>query len=447
MTTSTYLDPAALWQRLQRFPPPTGYCVAYSGGRDSHVLLHLMTALRDRLQVALRAVHINHRLQPAADDWATHCRDACRQLAVPLDVLTVTCAVSDTSPEEAARAARYRAFERVVAPGEALLLAHHQEDQAETVLLRLLRGAGLHGVAAMPAARPLGRGRLLRPLLDVPAAAVAQYALAQALVWVEDPSNRDDRFDRNFLRRRVLPVLAQRWPGYAAPLTRAAEQAREAAASMDALADLDLARCAPTTDAIDVDALQTLPEARQRNLVRRWLRRQGLQPPGRARLQSGLRALTQAASDRAPRLEWNGLQLRRYRNRLLLQAVDMESVPEPQAWDLDRPLDLPDGRLLVEPVVGAGLRRELRGRRVEVRFRAGGERCRPAGRGHSQRLKKLLQERGMPPWERHRLPLIYVDGDLAAVADLWVCEGFQARSGEPGLRPIWRRVVHQGPFC
>lgn len=402
-----------------------------------------MAALRERLDVPLRAVHINHGLQSVAADWALHCQAVCAQLGIPLTVIAVVCKVGPgESLEEAARTARYRAFEQVLQSDEALLLAHHQDDQAETVLLRLLRGAGVHGLAAMPPSRPLGRGRLLRPLLDVPAAAVAEYAKAQGLRWVEDPSNASDRFDRNFLRNRLLPLLAERWPGYAGPLARAAGHAAEAAELADALAAQDLEQCADGS-ALDLDALRALPEPRQRNLLRLWLRRQRLRAPDASRLQAGLQALLEAGPDRAPVLEWDGVRLRRYRNRLLL---DTATPPlEPQIWDLQRPLPLPDGELRVEPAFGAGLRQALRGRHVEVRFRTGGERCRPAGSRHRRSLKKLLQEHGMPPWERQRLPLIYIDGELAAVADLWVCEGFQATPGEPGLRLV--RVVNQGPFC
>lgn len=443
MSTAPVLSPEVLWQRLGRFPPATGYCVAYSGGRDSHVLLHLMAALRERLDVPLRAVHINHGLQAAAPDWALHCSDVCARLAIPLTVIAVACEVgAGDSLEEAARTARYRAFEQTLQCGEALLLAHHQDDQAETVLLRLLRGAGVHGLAAMPPRRPLGRGLLLRPLLDVPAAAVAEYAQAQGLRWVEDPSNSSDRFDRNFLRNRLLPLLAERWPGYAGPLARAAVHAAEAAELADALAAQDLEQCADGSG-LDLDALRALPEPRRRNLLRLWLRRQQLRPPDASRLQAGLQALLEAGPDRAPELAWNGMRLRRYRNRLLLDAATPALAP--QVWDLQRPLPLPDAELRVEPVLGAGLRQALCSAHVEVRFRTGGERCRPAGSRHRRSLKKLLQEHGVPPWERQRLPLIYIDGELAAVADLWVCEGFQAAPGEPGLRLV--RVVNQGPFC
>lgn len=394
-----------------------------------------MATLRSRLSVPLRAIHINHGLQAPAASWAEHCRQVCQDLQIPLHVEQVHCQLgSRISVEEAARSARYGAFERLLQEGEVLLLGHHLDDQIETLWLRLLRGAGMHGLAAMPPSRPLGQGRLLRPLLDVPLASITAYAQAQNLAWIEDPSNDDDSFDRNFLRNRLLPMLAERWPGYAGPLQRAAEHARDAAAVLDALAAEDLQQCQQGA-AVDLDRLRLLSESRQRNLLRFWLRRQGLQPPPQERLQAGLRAFLEAAVDRSPMLEWGGVRLRRYRNRLLLDHV-VEGPLAAFAWDLSSPLRLPGGEWQVRPAVGEGVRAALRQRRVEVRFRQGGERCRLAGEPHSRSLKKLLQATDLAPWERQRLPLVYVDDQLAAVADLWICEGFQAAAGEAGLRIV-----------
>lgn len=436
------LGPETVWSRLPQ-PRPTGYLVAYSGGRDSHVLLHLLAALRARLGAPLRALHINHGLQAPADAWATHCQQVCQALGIPLQVERVHCQTGPgISVEVAAREARYTAFERLLGDGELLLLGHHLDDQIETLLLRLLRGAGVQGLGGMPPSRPLGRGQLLRPLLEVPVDAITAYARAQGLVWIEDPSNQDDSYDRNFLRNRLLPLLAQRWPGYAGPLQRAAAHAREAAELLDVLAAQDWQLC-QLGDALDLEQLRLLAEPRQRNLLRFWLRRQGLPPPPQERLRTGLQALLEAAPDRSPELEWGGVRVRRYRNRLLLDRGN-DTPAAAFAWDLARPLDLPGGQWRVQPATGAGLRAELRQRRVEVRFRQGGERCRLAGEPHSRSLKKLLQERGLAPWERQRLPLVYVDGELAAVADLWICEGFQAAAGEAGLMIV--RIEKQGSF-
>lgn len=434
-------DSEWLRQRLQALPPASGYCVAYSGGRDSHVLLHALAALRPRLSRPLRALHVDHGLQPAAADWARHCEHVCRQLQIPLSVhkATVDTAVG-VSPEAAAREARYRICIAELAPGEALLLAHHRDDQAETLLLRLFRGAGVHGLAAMRPVRPLGAGLLLRPLLDQPREALAAYAQAQALHWVEDPSNLDLRFDRNFLRRQLLPMLAERWPGYVAPVARTAAHAQEAQTLLDELAGQDLAAVA-AGEGLRLSGVVALSDARRRNLIRYWLRQHGVQAPPTERLSAGITALLEAGADRQPQLVWGGNSIRRYRDLLLLAtAADRGEPAESLLWDLRHPLSLPIGTLTAEPTVGGGLRADLiDAHDLSVRFRCGGERCRPAGRPRSQTLKKLLQEAGVPPWEREVLPLLYVGDEIAAVCDRWVCEGFQAGVGEAGLALRWQR--------
>lgn len=404
-----------------------------------------MASWRQRLAVPLRAVHVNHGLQAPAAEWAEHCRRVCEALAVPLTVLEVKCDLSaGASVEDAARRARYQAFEQELGKDEWLLLAHHQDDQAETVLLRLLRGAGVHGLAAMPEKRQLGRGKLFRPLLNVPAAAIVAYADRHALTWIEDPSNRDPRYDRNFLRYLILPQLAERWPNYQAPVIRAAEHARDAAELVDALAELDLAQCRGVRG-LDVAAVQNLSAIRQQNVVRLWLRRQGLQVPSQRRLQAGLQALLQAERDRQPLLEWGGQRLRRFRQELVLEPAVQKPTQHVIDWDLAQPLTLPGGCLEAHPGTGDGLLREdIRQQQLEVRFRRGGERCKLAGEAHHRSLKKLLQEQGLPPWERDCLPLLYVDGELAAIADLWVCEGFQAPPGSTGIQLNY--IVDQGGF-
>jgi tRNA(Ile)-lysidine synthase len=434
-------DGERLWQRLQALPPTSGYCVAYSGGRDSHVLLHALASLRPRLSRPIRAIHIDHGLQPDSPSWARHCERVCRQLQIPLGVHEArVAAAAGASIEAAAREARYRIYEAQLSAGEALLLAHHQDDQAETLLLRLLRGAGVQGLTAMAPMRPLGAGLLLRPLIDESCEALAAYARAHALAWVEDPSNEDERFDRNFLRQRLLPELAGRWPGYAATLARTAGHAQEAQALLDELAAQDLA-AAGSGGALRVSALAALSHSRRRNLIRYWIRQYGLQPPPAARLNAGLTALIDAGDDRQPQLAWGGCRIRRYRDLLLLDADAAPNVPTTRlSWDLRRPLSLPVGTLTAEPSLGEGMSADLADSpSLSVGFRGGGERCRLAGRIHNQALKKLLQEAGVPPWEREVLPLVYVGEQLAAVGDRWVCEGFQARAGEPGLILRWQR--------
>ena len=453
-------------------PDAAGYWVAYSGGRDSHVLLHALAAGRERLPAPLGAVHVNHNLQPGAAAWAAHCGDVCAALGLACRDLSVQAhARPGESPEAAARAARYRALAEALPPGHALLTAHHRDDQAETLLLQLLRGAGPKGLAAMPADAAFGGGRLVRPLLAFGQADLRAYADRHGLAWVEDPSNAHVDYDRNFLRHRVLPVLRERWPALGAVLARGAAHQADAARLLDELAALDLAADtasppagavdagirredgAPSSDAgpVSVRRLLALSAARRANLLRHWLHRQGAPTPSAAVLARIDRDVLQAAGDAQPCVAWGGVRLRRYRDRLFLDRASRAETPGCLDWSARGPLTLPDGVLTPVPTVGAGVAQrhleERTGRRLQVRFRRGGERLRPAGRREHHSLKHLFQEAGVPPWERGRVPLIYCDDRLVAVAGLWVCEGFQAAPDEPGVAFVWRRaIVPAGSF-
>jgi tRNA(Ile)-lysidine synthase len=388
---------------------PVTVHVAYSGGRDSHVLLHWLAGHRALLAPhRLAALHVDHGLQSQAARWATHCQRVCEALHVPFEVLTVDARpASGESPEAAARAARYRAFAARLAAGDLLLTAHHQADQAETVLLALLRGAGPAGTAAMPLRRRLGAGWLVRPLLDWPAARLAAYAAAHELAWVDDPSNRDTRYDRNFLRHAVLPLLAGHWPHAAAALARHAAHAGEAQALLADLAGLD----GGTETTLSVSRLEPLSPARRRNLLRGWLRRHGVPVPSHRRLEELLRQALAAAADRQPCLELGAHAVRVWRGRLYLTAQPLPPVPAPRRWRLTEPLCLPGGGCLqATPAVGDGIAADRLGEPpcIEVRFRdsAGA----PAG------LKQRLQRSGLPPWWRGQLPLLFGDGQLLQVA-------------------------------
>ncbi len=462
-------SPAQLWQALQHLPPVSRYRVAYSGGADSHVLLHALASLRGQVssttpQPDLSAVHIHHGLQPGADTWAAHCEAACRALGVPCVVRRVEVrAGAGESPEAAARRARYAALAELVGEDEAVLSAHHLDDQAETLLLQLLRGAGVQGLAAMPLQACLGAGRLYRPLLAIPRADLRAYAVAHGLTWVEDPSNRNEQLDRNYLRHQIMPLLQARWPACTRNLARAATHQGEAAALLENLADADwqagaqadyasaghTAGFAPWLSTLPLAMLAPLRPARQRNLLRTWLRRCGLGMPSTAVLTRIQHEVIPARMDAEPCVTWAGGEVRRYRDSLhALPLKPSEAEPAPQLLDLAElfhsqadgvtraafTLQRPATQsLCVEAVSGAGLSQaRLAGRRVELRYRRGGESCRPQGRGHRHALKKLFQEWGVPPWQRGQIPLVYVDGELAQVVGHSLCEPYAAASDEPG---------------
>ena len=355
-------------------------------------------------------MHVDHGLHPDSARWADHCAAVCAALDVPLDVRRVDAhPARGDSAEAAARTARYAALAADMQAGDLLLTAHHQDDQAETVLLALLRGAGLAGAAAMPGQRRFGPGWLVRPLLDWPAGRLAGYAHTHALQWVEDPSNGDTRFDRrNFLRGEVLPLLGTRWPAARAGLARHAMHAAEAQALLDELAAADGA----TADTLTVTQLAALPPPRQRNLLRGWLRANGASVPPQARLEALRHQALTAGTDRLPYLTLGDRAVRIWQGRLHLTSEPLPAVPAgPVQWRLDAPLDLPGiGRLQAQIGVGAGIAAALLGEPavVEVRFRSdisGGK-----------TLKKRLQAMAVPPWQRARVPLLFRGGQLLQVA-------------------------------
>ncbi len=431
-----------LRRSLHSLAPAAGYRVALSGGLDSVVLLHALGALRGELP-PLGAIHVHHGLSPNADMWAEFCARLCRSLDLPCTVVRVDARPAPgESREAAARAARYRALTAALGPGEVLLSAHHQDDQAETLLLMLLRGAGVAGLAAMPVERPLGQGRLARPLLGLSREALHAYATAHGLSWVDDESNLDTGYDRNFLRHAILPRLRERWPSAPRALTRSAAHLAEAKELLAEMAEADRGRClGSVTGTLSIAALQRLSAARRRNLLRHWLGGQGVTSPDTLHLRRIEQELLSARPDAEPRVGWRGGEVRRYRDDLFAFAAALPPVPAVTlAWSLERPLPLPAGlgTLVAEPALGQGIALERLGR-VTVGFRHGGERCRPQGRAHSQVLKKLLQEAGIPPWERERMPLLFIDGALAQVGDHWTCAPFAAAAAVPGRIIRWMR--------
>jgi tRNA(Ile)-lysidine synthase len=438
-------SPDSLLQQLQRHAPAPAYWVAYSGGLDSSVLLHALHACAGRLQAEIGAVHVNHGLQVHAAAWEAHCRQVCMALGVRYASLSVAAAAAPgESPEAAARAARYAALGRWLPAGHCLLTAQHRDDQAETLLLQLLRGSGVHGLAAMPELIAFGNGLHLRPLLDYPRSDLHAWARAGGLAWIDDPSNLDVAFDRNFLRAGVLPVLRQRWPAAASSLARSAGHCAEAADLVGQLAELDLqhvqGRHAGT---LSVACLDSLPAARRRNVLRHWMRAHtGAFPPA-VILAHVLRDVLASRQDAEPCVRCGQHEIRRYRDALYLLPRQTPPLrPGDLPWSLQAPLPLPQagGVLQATPCSGCGIRASLvAANGVRVRWRQGGERCRPAGRRHHHSLKKLFQAHGIPPWERDRIPLIYIGDELAAVAGLWVCEPFLSGPTDAGLRIDWDR--------
>ncbi len=392
------------------------WTVAFSGGLDSTVLLHLLVGLSRRLALpALRAIHVQHGLQAVAPAWPAHCQQVCDELGVPLLQREVQ-VQAGASLERAARDARYAAFAALLDMDELLLTAQHRDDQAETLLFRLLRGAGARGLAAMPVSRPLGRGWLVRPLLDASRGELEDYARANGLDWIEDPSNCDERFSRNFLRHQIFPLLTQRWPQTVASMARSAAHLREAQGLLDELAQADLAALEQNSrftwlplPSLALAPLLTLSAARQRNLLRHWLA--PLTPLPDSDHWAGWQTLTTAAVDAAPVWRLARGELRRADGRLWwLSGAWLRPLPALALPLQAAHLALPDkGQVCLVGQAPQGA--------LQVRYRQGGETLRLAGRGQRD-LKRLLNECALPAFVRARVPLLYCDEQLLAVANL-----------------------------
>ncbi|RBJ84712.1 tRNA lysidine(34) synthetase TilS [Pseudomonas sp. MWU12-2534b] len=391
--------------------------VAFSGGLDSTVLLHLLAHLAQQQPLPkLLAVHVHHGLQEAADAWPDHCQAICDALGVPLQVIRLQVRAGP-SLEQAAREARYGAFAALTAAHELLLTAQHREDQAETLLFRLLRGAGVRGLSAMPACRPLGGGQLLRPLLGVSRQALERYAAEQGLSWVEDPSNADHQYSRNYLRHQVMPLLQARWPQAATSMSRSAAHLREAQGLLDELAVQDLAAaeggdCFPWLGlpSLALAPLQALSPARQRNALSHWLGGFGRLPD--TDHWHGWENLRDAGADGRPLWRLADGELHRACGRIWwLSGAWLQPVQGPVEWlDPTRPLRLPgNGEVFFSARAPQGP--------LHIGYRLGGEVMQVAGRGHRD-LKRLLNEAGLPGFVRGRLPLLYQGQRLLALANL-----------------------------
>lgn len=390
--------------------------VAFSGGLDSSVLLHALARLARQHRVPpITAIHVHHGLQPAAEAWPEHCRRFCQQLGVPLQVIHVQVR-SGASLERAAREARYAAFGASLEAGELLLTAQHRDDQAETLLFRLLRGAGVRGLAGMPGSRALGSGTLVRPLLRVGRVELEAYARAHRLEWVEDPSNQSLDHSRNYLRHQVLPVLERRWPRVSSNIARAADHLAEAQSLLDELAEMDLLAARAPNDwpwlplpSLALPALRELSSARQRNALRHWLAAFTLLPD--TDHWAGWQTLRDATVDAAPRWRLASGELHRAGTRLWwLSGPWLEAVAGVFPWEQAcTTLALPRNGAVRLAGVEQGA--------FQIRYRQGGESLALPGRGRRD-LKRLLNEAQVPGFVRSRLPLLYLDGELVAVANL-----------------------------
>ena len=411
-------------------PPSMRVWVGFSGGLDSSVLLHW---LKQHLpnDCTLQAIHVHHGLHPAADAWADHCQSVCDGFGVALHIERIAIADVTRNVEAQARAARYAAFARHVSADDTLALAHHADDVAETLLLRLMRGSGTEALGNMKAHSRYGDLQLWRPLLTLRRADLQAYAETNALQWIEDASNADTGFDRNFMRSEVLPLLESRFPNATARLVRSAALLQADAALLQPLIADQLARCSGP-QGLHLAILRAQPPALQAHLLRAWLHNNGLAAPGAEALREFLRQLQMHDTDDDTRLDGPDYAVQLWDGTLMLRA---RTAPESEdsaldvLWDGREALPLPRGGVLAwqgaAPVT------------VRVRYRQGGERIRLPGQAMHHSVKKLLSTR-VPPWQRAALPFVYNEhNELLAVGEVLISAQLDDLSRQHGLRLHW----------
>lgn len=431
-------------QHLDSIEGVTKVVVAYSGGVDSHVLLHACSILRQQLKsLFFSAVYIDHGLHDDSVHWSEHCKKITTELGFPFHSIQVNAQDKHgDGPEQAARVARYAALSTFIDKHSVLLTAQHEDDQAETLMLQLLRGAGVDGLASMPSFNQFNAGFISRPLLRVSKQHILHYAKNKSLKWVEDSSNYDVSYDRNFLRQEVIPLIQSRWPAFSKTTARSASHCAEAS---KVLAELSKELLSDSVGhELSIQLLAGNKEETQRLMIREWLKTQGVRLPSKKILQQ-IQSMLKIDSNKPTLIAWADHQVRLFDNRLFYTPKTEQLILHKVKW-CGEVLTLPNllGILTRTTAVGEGIDKALwDSSTTSVRYRLGGERIKLAKRSGSKALKKLLNEEKIFPWVRDSIPLIYLDNHLVAVANLWLDERFLAKEGEQGYviewdHPDWR---------
>ncbi len=395
--------------------------IAYSGGLDSHVLLHLCSQ-QQTIKTKLTAVYVHHGLQEEADSWSIHCQQQAEQLGANFKLLRVNAKSSNKqSPEEAARDARYQALKQLLNPADVLLVAQHREDQLETVLLQLFRGAGVQGLSAMAEISTFGQGQLLRPLLDCSQQSLRDYAHQQSLNWVEDPSNQCNDFERNFLRNEIIPQLKTHWQALDKTVARTAKHCATTQQLLTELAVDWLAKLMNTDNSLSIHALLLLETHQQPLVIRQWFAHFHLKMPSVSFIDQLFNQVIAAKKEANPILKRHDCSIRRYQDKLYCLIMSDEHF-KPLCWlKKNEKLPLSNATYLQTYGTNTGIpQQRWQQSTITIKYRSGGEKIALPNRQGHHSLKKLFQEAKIPPWDREQIPLIYLDDNLVAIADLWI---------------------------
>ncbi len=418
--------------------------VAYSGGVDSHVLLHLLATSVQIPKARIRAIHIDHGLHAESAEWASHCAYVAKALGVKFHNRAVTVSnIDEKGLEAAARHARYQAIAAHLSSDDIVLTAQHRDDQAESLLLQLLRGAGPKGLSAMARVSRLGQAQLMRPFLSISQSDIKAYATRHQLQWLDDPSNEDQQFNRNYLRHKVWPFITARWPSAGATLSRSAQHCAEAESLLSELAELDLATMTIDKEAscLPVAGLLKLSRARCRNVLRYFIAQLHFALPSTVILQRIIDDVCLAAVDSAPVVCWTEAEVRRYQGQLyfLPPLSEHDATRSVLCYGPDEVVLSEHCRLGWLSVAEQGINQALFDGGLRMGFRQGGEKIQLHGQAHHKSLKQLYQAWAIPPWERDRIPLLFSGNELVAVVGYGLSDRCSLAPGEQGYLPVIKR--------
>ncbi|MBI79070.1 MAG: tRNA lysidine(34) synthetase TilS [Gammaproteobacteria bacterium] len=395
--------------------------IAYSGGLDSTVLLYTISRLN--LQICIKAIHVNHQLDSKSSSWEDFCRDNCEKLNIKFISKTASLNLENKGNiEERAREARYAFFKEELSSNDLLVTAHHADDQLETFLYRFLRGSGVRGLRGILDYNNFGKGFLARPLLNTTKSEIKDVAKEWKLQWIEDPSNKDIGYDRNYLRHQVVPLINNRWPSSAVIAARTSKQMKDAEELLNVLADLDL-ELIPDKKRIPVELITIHSEARLNNLLRKLITDLDLPIPSSMHLKKLYDALYISRPDAETQIKWKGLEARIFKGVLyLFEPIDSFSNHNRGVISKEKKWISPVGELRLEKTSSIGIPDSWVNKGLEIRFREGGEKFKLINTHHHKTLKSLFQSKSIVPWMRNKIPLIYYEDQLVAIADLWISD-------------------------
>ena len=426
---------------LEKFSQSKKIIIAYSGGIDSSILLHLLFSIKEDLKQSLEAIHINHGLHDKSNDWEKFCRRKCESYNISFRAISIkeNCP-KNVSVECWARDKRYSLIAKEIKNNDILLTAHHMDDQIETFFLQVFRGAGPRGLASMPVIKKISNGYHARPFLNIQRSELEKYASINKILWQDDDTNSDIRYERNYLRHKVLVYLEKAWPSYRKSISRVVSHQKESMSILSeiALEDMREVLCKNFIN-LDVKILKGLSLPRQKNLIFYWLDSLNLEKPGSKHMHQIIKTLINTSSDKSPCVNWKNTEVRKYRDQLYAsQIFKQHNINEEIYWNTDSPLEIQGEKLIAKETLGKGiLRSSIEGAKITIRYRHGGEKIYSNSLSNSKKVKKIFQEHGVLPWFRDRVPLIYINEELAVVPGFCVGKKFSASKNEKSLDIHW----------